>query len=73
VIKVVQLRIIAESEADAHAAIEALRSSIGSARVALSSPHAGRKGGYLAYGTLQIEEAAPAPATGPTTRLRRQS
>lgn len=70
-IKVVQLRLVAETEADARAAIEALRSSIGSARVALSSPHEGRKGGYLAYGTLQIEDAAPVAVTGPTTRLKR--
>jgi hypothetical protein len=47
----------------------ALRSSIGSARVALSSPHAGRTGGYLAYGTLLI--AGPVVASGPTSRLPR--
>jgi hypothetical protein len=76
-IKTVQIRLVADSEADVAAAIAALRDAIGTARVALSSPRAGRKGGYLAYGTLQIEDAAPptasAPhaATGKTTRLRK--
>jgi hypothetical protein len=78
-VKVVQLRLIAETQADAQAAIAALRDAIGSARVALSSPAQGRKGGWLAYGTLQIEAEVPAAtgsterlaATGKTTRLKR--
>jgi hypothetical protein len=68
VIKVVQVRLVAETQADALAAIESLRESVGSARVALSSPHEGRKGGWLAYGTLQVEIEPPA-ATGPADRL----
>lgn len=71
-IRVIQLRLVAETEIDCVNAIEALRSSIGSARVALSSPHEGRKGDWLSYGVLQVEDAAPAAATGPTTRLRRR-
>jgi hypothetical protein len=59
-VKVVQLRLVAETEADAQAAIAALRDAVGSARVALSSPHEGRKGGWLCYGTLQIEAEVPA-------------
>lgn len=72
VIKVVQIRLIAENETDALTAIAALRESVGSARVALSSPSQGRKGGWLAYGTLQVEalDMAPAVATGKTIRLR---
>jgi hypothetical protein len=70
-IKVVQLRLVAETQADALAAIGALRSSIGSARVALSSPYEGRKGGWLSYGTLQVEDAVPIAATGKTTKLKR--
>jgi hypothetical protein len=72
-IKVIQLRLVAENEADALAAIEALRQSVGTARVALSSPYEGRKGDWLSYGTLQVEDAAPIAATGPTTRLRRKT
>jgi hypothetical protein len=67
-IRVVQLRLVAETEADARTAIGALRDAIGSARVALSSPSQGRKGGRLAYGTLQVEAEAP-PTTGSTERL----
>jgi hypothetical protein len=59
-IKVIQLRLVAETQADAIAAITALRDAIGSSRVALSSPHEGRKGGWLSYGTLQVE----APTAG---------
>lgn len=73
-IKVVQIRLVGETQADAEHAIAALREAIGSARVALSSPHHGRKGGWLAYGTLQIEDVdapqAPAAATGTTIPLR---
>jgi hypothetical protein len=71
VIKVVQIRLIAETQADALTAIAALRDAIGSSRVALSNPHEGRKGGWLAYGTLQVEDCVPPTiaATGPTRRL----
>jgi hypothetical protein len=70
VIKVVQLRLVAETQADALTAIAALRDAIGSSRVALSSPHEGRKGGWLSYGTLQVEDAARmAAVTGPTRRI----
>jgi hypothetical protein len=45
VIKVVQIRLVAETHADALTAIAALRDAVGSSRVALSSPYEGRKGG----------------------------
>jgi hypothetical protein len=75
VIKVVQLRLVAETQADALTAIAALRDAVGSSRVALSSPQEGRRGGWLAYGTLQVEDSVPpsvrtpAAVTGPTRRL----
>jgi hypothetical protein len=68
VIKVIQLRLVAETQADALTAIAALRDAIGSSRVALSSPHEGRKGGWLSYGTLQVEDTAPTPAPPDPTR-----
>jgi hypothetical protein len=75
-IATVQIRLLADSEAEARAAIEALRSAVGAARIALSSPREGRKGSqWLTYGTFQCETdepptiSAPPPATGPTTRL----
>src|SRR5262245_30865488 len=75
-IATVQIRLLADSETEARAAIEALRSAVGAARIALSSPSEGRRGGWLAYGTFQFDADeppathAPAPAsTGPTTRL----
>ena len=71
-IKVVQIRLVADSQADAERAIAALREAVGAARVALSSPREGRKGGWLAYGTLQIaaeDQAEPPAAIGPTERL----
>lgn len=75
-LKVVQLRLIAETEADAENAIAALRESVGSARITLSGPQAGRRGGWLVYGTLQVEgegtHAPSAPATGKTMRLAKQ-
>jgi len=73
VIRVIQIRLVAETQADAQSAIAALRDAIGSSRVALSSPSLGRKGGWLAYGTLQVEDepAERLAATGKTTRLRK--
>jgi hypothetical protein len=78
-ITTVSIRLIAESEAEARAAITELRGSVGSARIALSSPRKGRKGvEWLAYGTFQFEReepptvVAPAVATGPTIRLRKR-
>lgn len=76
-IKTVQIRIIAPDQRTAELAIAALQNSVGSARVALTTPRRGRKGSeYLTYGTLQVDDEttitieAPAPAaTGPTTRL----
>jgi hypothetical protein len=70
-IKVVQIRLVAETQADAQTAIATLRETVGSSRVALSSPSQGRKGGWLAYGTLQVDTSPPpsSPVTGPTTRL----
>jgi hypothetical protein len=79
VIKVVQIRLVAETEADALAAIEMLVDGVGSVRLALSTPHEGRKGGWLSYGTLQVDSenaryaAERAAATGPTTRLRKRT
>lgn len=77
-IKVIQLRLTAESQADALAAIEMLVDGVGSARIALSAPREGRKGQWLSYGSLQVQGAENgryaqerAAATGPTTRLRR--
>ena len=49
----VSVRIIADTEADAAAAITAL----GDTRVAWSSPRAGRMNEWLVYGTLQFERA----------------
>jgi hypothetical protein len=72
-IKVVQIRLIAESGLDCVNAIADLRHGLGTARVALSAPHQGRKGGWLAYGTLQVEDSSDLAATGPTTRLGRKS
>lgn len=71
-LKVVQLRLVAETEADALSAIAALRESVGSARIALSGPQEGRRGQWLAYGTLQVEAEVGAAVTGQTTRLRRK-
>ena len=68
-LKIIQLRLVAETDADALAAIVALRDAVGSARVALSTPIHGRKGSWLAYGTLPIEDAAPAAATDRTMQL----
>ena len=75
-ITVVSLRLIASSEAEAQAAIAELRNYVGSARIALSSPQKGRKSDqWLAYGMFQFERVepptivAPAPTTGPTTRI----
>jgi hypothetical protein len=74
VITTVQIRLIADSEAEARAAITELRNFVGSARIALSSPQEGRKGGWLTYGTFQFDvdelPTVVAPAsTGPTTRI----
>lgn len=72
-VSTVQIRIIADSEAEAEAAIAALRDGLGSSRVAITSPRQGRKGSeWLAYGTLQIEtpDAEPSAYTGKTRRLR---
>src|SRR5262249_15938496 len=59
------------------AAIEMLIDGVGSARIAVSSPHEGRRGQWLAYGTVSVDElasrfAAEKAATGPTTRLRQR-
>lgn len=68
----VQLRIIAENEAAARGAIEALRASLGTARVALQPPWPGRdKHGtgrpeWLAYGTFQFDDGADTPVQLPT-------
>jgi hypothetical protein len=76
VIKTVQIRIIAPDARTAELAIAALQNSVGSARVALTTPRKGRKGDeYLTYGTLQVDTQTtvtievPAPATGATERL----
>jgi hypothetical protein len=53
-VKVVQICLIAETQADALAAVEMFLDQVGSARIAPSSPREGRKGQWLAYGTLQI-------------------
>jgi len=84
-IHTVQVRIVAESEAVARSAIQALRNGLGSTRVAMPPPSPGRRGQYLAYGTLQFDDDAdtlvqhpaaspagppPSPAaTGPMERL----
>ena len=84
-IKTVQIRIIAPDERTAQLAVQALVNSVGSARVALTAPRLGKwSGEYLTYGTLQVDNettvtvearwppatiTAPAPATGPTTRI----
>ena len=82
-IATVQIRLVASSEAEARAAIEALRNAVGAARIALRSPRAGRRDGqWLAYGTFQFDPGeagtgsdepptmvAPPAMTGPTTRL----
>lgn len=67
-IATVQIRLVADNEADALSAIAALRDSVGTARVALSSPHEGRRGQWLSYGTLQVEPLT-VTASGPTQRL----
>jgi hypothetical protein len=74
-LKVIQIRLTAETEADCLAAAEMLVDGVGSVRIAISAPREGRKGQWLAYGTLQVDErtarfAAEKAATGPTTRLR---
>ncbi len=74
-IKVIQLRLVAETQGDALAAIEMLIFGVGSARIAISPPREGRKGQWLSYGTVQVDELASQYAsgravTGPTTRRR---
>jgi hypothetical protein len=76
-IRVIQLRLVAETEADALAAIEMLVDGVGSARIAISAPREGRKGQWLSYGSVQVDELASQYATGravtgPTTRLRKR-
>jgi hypothetical protein len=81
-ITTVQIRLIADSEAEARAAIEALRNAVGAARIAIHSPRTGKRDDqWLAYGTFQFDPDEPTtitvPAmsisatatTGPTTRL----
>jgi hypothetical protein len=79
-ITTVQIRLIADTRDEALAAIAELRNYVGNARISLASPREGRKGRqWLAYGTFQFESGesptvvALAPATGPTTRLRRRT
>lgn len=84
-ITTVQIRLIADSEADARNAIDDLRNYVGSARIAINSPRPGRpvdgRSQWLAYGTFQFDTGEPPtvvapvpplaapPATGPTTKL----
>lgn len=79
-ISTVQIRLIAGSEAEARAAIEALRSAVGAARIAFQAPRLGhRDDQWLAYGTFQFDAdepptiTVPPAATGPTTRLAETS
>lgn len=78
-IRTVSIRVIAPDRRTAELACAALQSAVGSSRIALGAPRQGRKGDeYLSYGTFQIDDEttltieapAPAPATGPTTRLK---
>lgn len=51
----VQLRIVAESKADAETARQVLEALAGGdLQISLTKPHAGRRDGWLSYGTLTI-------------------
>ena len=52
----VELRIVAESERAAQAAIRQLRECAGAARVTFDRPSVGRNGDWLAYGTFEFVE-----------------
>ena len=80
-IKTVQIRIIAPDSRTAQLAIAALQNSVGSARVALTTPRQGRKGDeWLTYGTFQVDDQTtlsiegsarkPRAVTVPTTKQK---
>lgn len=58
-----QLRIVCPTKPEAEETIAYLRQALGSA-VTLYPPRAGRKGGFLVYGSVvTVASAKPAPAT----------
>jgi len=74
----IQIRLLGNTEINAHAAIAALRDAVGTRPIAQGSPPQGRdqaasaNAHWLAYRASQFENAALVSATDVTTRRRRK-
>jgi hypothetical protein len=64
---ITNIRITAETREQAEQVIAYLHRISGGA-VALTTPHKGRKGGYLAYGTVQVRDEGYLPVQQPAAR-----